>query len=261
MHECAHRSFLPSRRANEWVGTWLLAAPIYADLAVYRSYHMTHHVKTGTEDDPDLANYVEYPVSAASFARKMVRDLIGLSGLRAMLTLGALYSHKNPSKLRIGYAHRSRGAITESDAAEGTNPRALRYLIWNTRRIAVVHGAGLGLLWALGHPLAYLLWPAAWLTSYMFYSRIRNAAEHGGLRGTMSEDPFANTRTVIARWWERLTVAPNFVNFHFEHHLAPTIPSYRLPELHRYLATSGALTRFPIEQGYIRVIRQLIRSE
>lgn len=30
-----------------------------------------------------------------------------------------------------------------------------------------------------------------------------------------------NTRTVLVSWRERLTVAPDYVNYHFEHHLVP----------------------------------------
>jgi len=260
MHECAHRSFMPTPRINEWVGNWLCAAPMYVDLATYRDYHMTHHVKTGTIDDPDLGNYAGYPVSGASFTRKVLRDLVGLTGVRAVMTLALLYSHVDPRKLSIGYAHRSRGARAESAQAESDNRRGLGHLLWNTRRILFVHALGFATLWALGQPLVYLLWPAAWLTSYMFYSRIRNAAEHGGLPGTLSTDPLANTRTVVARWWERLTVAPNFVNFHFEHHLAPTVPSYNLAALHRYLGQQGVLARVPVEQGYVRVVQRLVKS-
>jgi len=259
MHECAHRSFMPSAGANEWVGNWFCAAPVYSDLVAYRGYHMVHHVKTGSELDPDLANYAAYPVSAASFARKVLRDLIGLTGLRAAATLAVLYSHADPRRLTDGYSYRSRAPHAQSHSAEG-NPRSLRNFLWNTRRISLVHGTAVAVLWTIGHPLAYVLWPIAWLTSYMLYSRIRNAAEHGGLPGTMNSDPFTNTRTVVARWWERLTVAPNFVNFHFEHHLAPIVPSYNLPALHRYLDAQGVLERVSVERSYWRVIRRLIRA-
>ena len=56
MHDCAHRGFLPSAKANDWVGEWLCAAPMFADLEVYRRYHMTHHRHAGTDQDPDLPN-------------------------------------------------------------------------------------------------------------------------------------------------------------------------------------------------------------
>jgi fatty acid desaturase len=260
MHECAHRSFMPSRGINEQVGNWLCAAPMFADLEVYRGYHMTHHLKTGTGEDPDLPNYAGYPVSKASMLRKLSRDLFGLTGARAFATLLVLYAHPDPRELRFGYAYRNRAA-QEGNATRESSGNKLRHLLWNTRRVLVVHCVGLGVLWGIGHPLSYLLWPAAWMTSYMLYSRIRNAAEHGGLPGTMSTDPWSNTRTIVARWWERLTVAPNYVNFHFEHHLAPTVPSYNLPRLHRWLREQGILARVPQAKGYGSVLRSLLRPD
>ena len=93
----------------------------------------------------------------------------------------------------------------------------------------------------------------------MLFSRIRNAAEHGGLPGTMSPDPWLNTRSVTARWWARLTVAPNHVNWHFEHHLAPTVPAYRLAGMHRMLEEVALPRPLPLWAGYGAVVRSLFR--
>jgi fatty acid desaturase len=234
MHECAHRSFMETKRLNDWVGTWLCGAPVGADLQGYRSYHMVHHVKTGTGEDPDLANYANYPVSRASLARKFMRDLIGLSGLKSLLGLMRLY------------------------AGQGSRWQRLKTLLWTTRRMLLAQVVLLALCAALGRPLLYLLWPVSWLTVYQLYSRIRNAAEHGGLPGTHTSDLWANTRTTRAAWWARLTVAPNHVNFHFEHHLAPTVPCYRLPALHRWLWQQGAFKRAQYEPGYRQVLLRLL---
>jgi fatty acid desaturase len=254
MHDCAHRALFPTPAANDRIGQWLCAAPVFADLEVYRRYHMTHHRTTGTEADPDLPNYRGYPVGRASFVRKVLRDLSGLTGLRAAAALAALYAHADPKGLELGYSYRR----APDDAASG-GARSLRHLAWNLRRVFCAQAAGLALLWALGHPLAWLLWPAAWLTTYMLFSRIRNAAEHGGLPGTLGTDPWLNTRSVRARWWERLTVAPNHVNWHFEHHLAPTVPAYRLGRMHRLLAAAALPRPLPVCRGYGEVVRSLVR--
>ena len=251
-HECAHRSFLRSRERGEWVGTWLCGAPVFVDLAVYRGYHMTHHVKTGTIDDPDLANYANYPVRPGSLLRKFLRDLTGRSGLRALLSLVLVYGQDNAAgRLQQGFSYQS-GDKTPRPALQPLT------LLWNLRRVLLVNALMFAACWALQNPAAYLLWPASWLTTYMLFSRIRNAAEHGALPGTRSNDMWRNTRTVTARWWERLTVAPNYVNFHFEHHLAPTVPSYNLPRLHRWLAQEGAYERATMERGYGRVLRRMV---
>jgi fatty acid desaturase len=253
MHDCAHRALFPSAAANDRAGQWLCAAPVFADLDVYRRYHMTHHRTTGTGEDPDLPNYSGYPVSKASFARKLLRDVTGLTGLRAAAALAALYAHADPRALQLGYSYRR----DAGGAPAGT--RSIRHLAWNLRRVLLAQAVLLALLWSLGHPLAYLLWPASWLTTYMLFSRIRNAAEHGGLPGTHSADEWLNTRSVRARWWERLTVAPNHVNWHFEHHMAPTVPGYRLAEMHRLLKQSALPRPMPLANGYGEVVRALVR--
>ncbi len=254
-HECAHRSFLRSREQGEWVGNWLCGAPVFVDLGIYRSYHMTHHVKTGTDGDPDLANYANYPVRPMSLLRKFGRDLAGRSGLRAFLSLVFLYGQKEGvDQMMQGYSYKA--------AATGdkrSRPQVdVRTLVWNMRRVLLVNALMFAACWAAHHPLAYLLWPLSWFTTYMVFSRIRNAAEHGALPGTMSDDMWSNTRTVTARWWERLTVAPNYVNFHFEHHLAPTVPSYQLPGMHRWLVAQGAYERATREAGYGQVLRRMV---
>ena len=37
------------------------------------------------------------------------------------------------------------------------------------------------------------------------------------------------------RWLERIFLAPKNVNYHIEHHFFPSVPFYRLPELHAIL--------------------------
>jgi fatty acid desaturase len=204
-------------------------------------------MKAGTDQDPDLANYVNYPVSKASLGRKFLRDLSGKSGVRAFAALVALYSSANPGQHAQGYSYRAAGGAGR-----------WRLLLRHGWR-SIVANAGIAALCALAErPLVYLLWPASWLTTYMLYSRIRNAAEHGALAGTREPDIWRNTRTVLARWWERLTVAPNYVNYHFEHHLVPTVPGYQLPRFHRWLLTQGAYERATLERGYLTVLRRLI---
>ena len=43
MHEAAHGGLHANKAINEFVGQWLCAVPVGADLASYRSYHLQHH--------------------------------------------------------------------------------------------------------------------------------------------------------------------------------------------------------------------------
>jgi fatty acid desaturase len=252
MHETAHRSLFKTAALNEWLGQWLCAAPMFVELRIYRQYHFTHHQQAGTGADPDLPNYEHYPVSRASLRRKLLRDITGRSGLRAFAALVVLYANADQ---RSGYSYRA------GDRQEKRKLDA-RTLLRNSWRCVLANAAMLALCAAAGHAPAYLLWPAAWLTTYMLYSRIRNVAEHGALPGTREADIWRNTRTVLASWWERLTVAPNYVNYHFEHHLLPAVPAWQLPRFHRWLREQGAYAYgAPLEHGYLQVLKRMTASD
>jgi fatty acid desaturase len=104
----------------------------------------------------------------------------------------------------------------------------------------------------------YLLWLAAYFSIYMVFSRIRNLAEHACVPDLLDPDPMLHTRTMVASWWERLTFAPNSVNYHLEHHLLPSVPNYRLASFHAALKDKGLLDNADIESGYLAFIRKLI---
>ena len=82
MHEAAHGGLHANQAINEWVGQWLCAVPVGADLASYRSYHLQHHKFTQQPEDPDLSLSAPFPISKDSYVRKAIRDLTGqtLSG-------------------------------------------------------------------------------------------------------------------------------------------------------------------------------------
>src|SRR3954469_16714912 len=77
MHEAAHGGLHASKAINEWVGQWLCAVPVGADLASYRSYHLQHHKFTQQPEDPDLSLSAPFPISRESYHRKAIRDLTG----------------------------------------------------------------------------------------------------------------------------------------------------------------------------------------
>ncbi len=242
MHEAAHRTLFETPALNEWVGNWLCAYPIWADLAPYRLYHLKHHAKNWTEEDPDLGLATKYPVTKASMRRKIWRDLSGQVGWKRA---------KAELARDLGQPEGTSTSATEvsfgKTAAEGTRA-------WeNLRGVLITNAILLGILAALGHPELYGVWVAAWFTTYSLFTRIRSMAEHNMVRDR--DDPLQNTRTILASWWERLFIAPNRVNYHLEHHLAMTVPLYNLPRLHRVLAERRALDGALIQHGYLDLIR------
>ena len=248
LHECSHRSFFSTQKQNDWVGHWFAGIPVLVPIDFYRPYHFTHHTKTGTQDDPDVGNIAQYPVSKRSFKRKLARDFSGLSGLKATF---ALLFYVLPG--RAGNAV-SLGVNNSNVGTDAGWKMGLR----NYLHVATFHIVFFSTLALLGQPYLYLLWWAAYLLTHPFIIRIRQIAEHGAMPQLASDDVRQTTRTTIANCWERLLFAPNFVNYHCEHHLLPTVPSYNLREMHRLLKDKGFYTNNEaalVEKGYPEIIR------
>ena len=231
MHEAAHRTLLRNRRWNDFVGNWLCAFPVWSDIRPYRPYHLQHHAKTWTEDDPDLPLATPFPVTRDSMRRKVLRDLSGRTGVKRFRA--TLRRDLGISKGRV-----KRTFDAGLDALKG---------------VVVTNAILFAILALVGHPWLYLLWIAAWLTTYSFAMRIRSIAEHGMIPDPA--DPLGQTRTTLARWWERLLLAPNRVNYHLEHHLVMTVPHYNLPRMHRLLRDRGVLKDACVTPGYFEVLR------
>jgi fatty acid desaturase len=232
MHEAAHRTLLRNRRWNDGVGNWLCAYPVWSDIRPYRPYHLLHHAKTWTAEDPDLGLATPFPITRASLRRKFWRDLSGQTGWKRF---------KATLRRDLG---RSQGRVRRNFDA------GLEAL----GGVVTTNGVLVAVLAAVGHPALYLLWVAAWLTTYSLAMRVRSIAEHAMV--PEPADDLKNTRTTLARWWERLLLAPNRVNYHLEHHLLMGVPHYNLPRLHRLLRARGVLDGACVTSGYAEVLRR-----
>ena len=224
VHDCAHHALFASRTLNERVGQWLAGNPMNTSLAKYRSYHLKHHRFAGTPQDPDIVFVHAYPITRDSLKRKFARDLTGRTGLRDLM-------------------------------------RELRQFRFATQWPWLVFHAGLFTVLALaGGWWAYGLWWVAQLFVYPAIVRLRQIGEHGVAEERGDLDPRRNTSTTVARWWERLFVAPNNVHYHLEHHLAAGVPPYRLAAMHRLLVSRGYYDGYScVSNGYAEVIRRAVK--
>jgi fatty acid desaturase len=244
MHEASHRTMFRNPAVNDWAGNWLSAYPVWADVVPYRGYHLQHHAKTGTAEDPDLGLVTPFPITRASLRRKIWRDLSGQTGWKQFVAV---------LRRDVGLGERDEMALSFS---RGERPETG----WHKLVPVVTTNAVLfGILAIAGHPALYLLWVASWFTTYRLVTRLRSIAEHAVTAD--ANDPLRNTRTTIARWWERLLIAPNRVNYHLEHHLLMTVPHYNLPRMHRLLRDRGALEYAEVEHGYWDVFRRASSRE
>lgn len=237
MHDAAHGLLFRTRRWNEFAGQWLCAWPVGTDLHLYRPYHLKHHRFTQQAEDPDLVLSAPFPITRKSLWRKIRRDLSGASGYR-----------RREAQWKEAWA-----------AGEGGAP-----LSWPQRRarlaqLGITGGLGANLVLCAGLSLIgyWWLYPALWLlplfTWYQLVSRIRNIAEHAMVPD--NDDALRNTRTTYAGPITRLLLAPYWVNYHLEHHLALQVPCWRLPAAHRMLLAQGRGERMEIQKSYAAMLR------
>lgn len=223
-HDAAHNALFRTRALNRPIARWLFAGPTLIDHDTYRDAHLSHHKHAGTLDDPDIPFVRSYPVESASMRRKLTRDLIGRTGLRDTLYLVGM---------------------------------TIRHLRW---RSLVVHAATFGGLYAAGIPWSYALWWVALVFAVPLFLRLRVMGEHGNVPDILSKDARDHARTTHASWLARALIAPNYVNYHCEHHFFANVPGYKLPELHRVLSERGFYDEHPgaLASSYLEVFRACI---
>jgi fatty acid desaturase len=230
MHDCGHNSLYKSTKLNQFIGTWLLAAPIFTDMQTYSRQHTAHHKDIGTDKDPDLGNYAGYPISKGSLLRKVLRDLSGLTALKFWFYI-------------LKTRHTSqKSMVTNSALFKGLAANLVLILCCFVFNVA----------WL------YLIWFLAYNTSYFLFLRIRHVGEHAVVPNPNSRNMFENTRTTLSSWWERLLVCPAYVNYHIEHHLLPSVPPYNLPLMHSLLVAKQAYKNTPLPSSYIAMLRGVL---
>ena len=230
-HDAAHFALFKDRKINDWVAQWILnRAHTDASVHAYRTYHMAHHLHTQQKEDPDLELSAPFPISKASFLRKVMRDLTGQTGLKQYRRLFSSAFSGNTYGERLKSAWMRLG------------PNML---------INVFFLSAFSILSAWY--LYFFLWFLPSLTWYRLVVRLRNIAEHASVES--DDDRLKNTRTTKANWIERAFIAPYNVHYHLEHHLVVNCPQYNLPLAHQMLVGKGYLPRMEVQSGYPAVLR------
>lgn len=248
MHDAGHFSLFSNKTTNDLAGQLLGAWPIFQNMYAYRDYHLIHHKKAGLEEDPDILLTRGYPTSRKSMARKILRDLSGITGIRAlsgiiMMHLGYLEYNLAKKVVRISQKERSWKAFFYRALVTLGGPVIVNFIM-------------LAILIMTDNGYLYFLWIAAYLTTFQFSIRIRSIAEHALVDETTN--PLKNTRTTYANWLERILFAPYNVNFHLEHHMLMGVPFYNLPKMHKLLKARGFYNEGILAPNYWEIIKQSV---
>lgn len=205
-HEAAHRILFTKTPLNDFVGRWLLAYPSYQAMLAYRRAHFAHHRDEMGPNEPDMSFYAGYPITKASWHRKLRRDMFGNSAKKNFAAL-----------LR---------------AAKAKRTEALQ--------IVGLHIVALGVTIALGRPFAYIIWIASWSSLWRVSNRLRSVAEHGGM--TRSKDRRMTSHVIKQSYTARFCIAPYNTGWHLAHHADMAVPWRNLPRFHDELVRSGWIT-------------------
>jgi fatty acid desaturase len=208
-------------------------------MRAYRRNHFPHHRHLMTDRDPDWVRKQtpewRFPQTRTQLARMLVAYATGVGFLRFVVV--AMRLPKQP-----------KSGVTRE---EQTFARArVVYLIVVAASVTALHG------WEA----VLLYWFVPYLTWMQLCFHIRSIAEHFAIRGRSGV--FAQTRTVLATALDRVFLVPKNVGYHLEHHLYPSVPFYRLPELHRTLMSQPAYRDSAhVTRGYLRVLGECTTSE
>jgi fatty acid desaturase len=250
MHDASHYALFQSKKANNFVGNWLGGYAIMNDVYRYRPYHQTHHLNTGTDDDPDLSLTKGYPTSIASMSRKLARDLVGATGIKAQL--GLLAMHLGFIKYTLARE------IIRIKNDNSTFSIRVKKSLKNLYGPIVFQILFFCFLYWIGAPYLYLLWIGALLTTFNFSLRIRSIAEYSVVEDSL--DPKKNTRTTYANFLEKLLFAPHHVNYHLEHHMMMGVPPYNLPAMHKLLKAKGFYENGTLASGYWNILKLAVKQ-
>jgi fatty acid desaturase len=225
MHESAHKLLFSNRRANDWIGRWLVAYPSFVPIGIYRPSHFAHHKEEFGPNEPDLAFYGGYPGARSDLRRRLIRDAVGISGYKNLKPLirSAVLGPRRDISLPI---------------------------------IAVQAGMWGGSWLATGRWYVYpVLWLGPWLTGWRVVNRLRSLGEHGGLGA--SKDRRITTHNVrqsrLARFW----IVPYNTGWHLAHHVDMGIPWTNLPRFHRELEDAGYIVDTMTYPSYMALWRAL----
>jgi fatty acid desaturase len=235
MHDGTHYRLFRNRPFNDCVGELLLAWPFFVTMRSYRRNHIAHHLHMNTDRDPDWRRKLDqpqwrFPKHWAEIAWLLFGDVSGLNAV-ALIRL-------------------SRSLAAEGGAA----PRSYRLA-----RLAFYLAAA-GLIIASGGLHLFLLyWVVPYFTWLALILHLRSIAEHFSIPD--GSGVRAGVRTTRINALERLLLAPNNVNYHAEHHRFPSVPFYRLPELHRLLISTPEFANAAhLSVGYLGVLSECSRK-
>ncbi len=213
-HEGLHHLISKNQELNTFLARYFCHFPTFTSHSRYKNLHILHHRYLGQDMDPDKYLYKDYPKFFKPWILKVIWELVTFRMLfdfavyyTDLLDIGKFLFRRKNLKLKL----------VKSDLAQ--------YLVFWTICFSLISIFGLWkyflLYWVL--PI-YLHLPIIQLT---------NGLQHGAFKS------LPQARTQVDSFWLIDWFIPLDLNFHYEHHLNPRIPHYKLRKFSNYLVKNG----------------------
>jgi fatty acid desaturase len=241
-HASSHGNFLSNARWNAIIGEIASALRGFSR-AGFALSHQMHHAHLNEDDDGDLL-WGRPDEPTRNLLLLCLQDLLMITAVKRLLqymqTDRKTYRRRPWENLTFRFFVERIGMIAPIAAAQA---------------LVVVY------YWAVIGPEYYVyFYVLPLVTLYPAQIRLRSACEHSFEAGydVASEGRWVS-RSADANVIERFIVAPLYSDYHFEHHLLPTVPYYNLPTVRRLLEGSGV--QVPLGRGYAGYLVQRWRQE
>jgi omega-6 fatty acid desaturase (delta-12 desaturase) len=217
-HDCTHGSFLPSKRANAWLGT-VLGLIVFSPFQSWRHNHAVHHATSG---DLDRRGVGDVPtLTVAEYNAMPWKKRLGYRLFRNPLVMFGI----GPIWAMI---------VAPRFVPSSARPRIKRSIIATNVALVVIVG---GLCWLIGWQ-AFLLvqLPTAWLagSAGVFLFFVQHQFEDAYWESS-DEWSYADAALQGSSYLKLPRVLQFFtgnIGVHHVHHLSARIPNYNLQRAH-----------------------------
>jgi fatty acid desaturase len=239
LHEGSHGFLAKSRTVNDRICNWGVAFWTINSVEEYRPTHRLHHRYLGQEQDPDRVFYL-VPARRGALTGLLLQDLFGVTAFRRATSRVSGTSEVSgaPASL-LARPHLLVGKFVTQLIIVG--------------QFVLVQGVPRGLLFYV------VFWLVPIVCMYPMILRLKTITEHfdPALRRANTINWIA--RTSSASWLQNHLVGAR-MEFHFEHHVLPTIPYRGLKALHRQLSRSDLFERHTevISHGYVQFLSRAV---
>jgi fatty acid desaturase len=222
-HEATHKTLLTAEGANDALGRFA-GFMILLPFQWFRWFHMAHHRHTNDPaNDPELDG-ADKPATRAAWAWHVSGLPYWIAEARVLWRL-------------------ARGDAGDRFVPTNARPRVVAEARWMLAGYVLV---AVSLIWT---PVLFWVWLLPVMIGQVAL-RVFLLSEHADCPHVA--DMFENTRTTLTT--RALRAITLNASYHIEHHMAPQVPWYRLPDLHRLARAELRMT----SDGYAAFTRDYL---